>query len=475
MDQFNHEEIKNTVSKIISYYNLEPIPEYSINGKRIDLVVTNPKNNSILMGIEIEITSDLKKDIDNLNTLNTEYKVIISPYADRLKNSLQGILVFNIPSKNNKEFEDFIRKISKGENIEDLNPPYFFETLEINIRTINIKGPELLSEFKKFIIENKLDYYIVRDIIYKAYIGGNIIVGNVLDKPMNYETPPKKEYNFLKALGYFIEDTAYVYGLPIIANLTNDDKIISIAHEIANEIIKERMEDIESIFNKYNKSFVFCSLVGNNYDFSYDLYEHYRFINSTKYQEIIILPSVTQIDINNNSYYWKLHIVCSFVDILDRIKQLYEELERIDIGVSTQTYHGYKGSQEQPLQKATKHIRVPHELWYIIKDYNDLDESLLNEFLSYGIVYTYRNIDLRYNADNFQDLLNKLGIKFELIEKVLSELSQMDITSPLLFKFDKSTDFLSNSKYLFAIYDDNRFNSYVRKRMYDLLKNMGLI
>jgi hypothetical protein len=473
MDQFNHEEIKNTVSKIISYYNLEPIPEYSVNGKRIDLVVTNPKNNSILMGIEIEITSDLKKDIDNLNTLNTGYKVIISPYADRFKNSLQGILVFNIPSKNNKEFEDFIRKICKGENIEDLNPRYFFETLEINIRTISIKRSNLLSEFKKFIIENKLDYYIVRDIIYKAYVGGNLIVGNVVDKPMNYETPPKKEYNFLKALGYFIEDTAYVYGVPIIANLTNDDKIISIAHEITNKIIEEKRNEIELIFGKYSKSFVFCALYGNNYDFSFDLYEYYRYFNSTKYQEIIILPLV--IDINNNSYYWKLHIVCSFVDILDRIKQLYEELERINIGVSTQTYHGYKGSQEQPQQKATRHIRVPHELAYIIKDYNDLDESLLNEFLSYGIVYTYRNIDLRYNADNFQDLINKFGIDFELIKKVILELSNSGITSNLLFNFNNPEDSLGTSRYLFAVYDEESFKRYIRKRLNEILKDLQLI
>ena len=67
----------------------------------------NPKNEEILIGIEIEITSDLKKDIDNLNSLNPKYKIIISPDADQFKSNITQIKIFNIPSETNKEFENY--------------------------------------------------------------------------------------------------------------------------------------------------------------------------------------------------------------------------------------------------------------------------------------------------------------------------------------------------------------------------------
>jgi hypothetical protein len=342
-----------------------------------------------------------------------------------------------------------------------------------------MKGKDLLSKFKNFVAENKLDYKKARDIIFRAYIGGNIEVGKVDNHLGNYlwsyNKDLPKEYRFLKALGFFDEEVAYVSGLPIIAKLKNDDNIIGIASEIANEIIKERRDDIESIFNKYNKSFVFCSLVGNNYDFSYDLYEYIKYMD-IKHDYLVKIPLLIVVN-NENSYYWKLNIVCSFIDILNRIEQLYNELEKINIGVRSKTYHGSKGSYETPLQHATLHIKVPRELWYIIKDYNDIDESFLNEFVSYAIVYNYKDVDLTHNdnAKDFIELINKFGIDFELIKKVILELSNSGITSNLLFNFNNPEDSIGTSRYLFAVYDEESFKRYIRKRLNEILKDLQLI
>jgi hypothetical protein len=470
MEEFKHEEIKNLISNILGYYGLDAISEYSINGKRIDLVGKNPKNEEILIGIEIEITSDLKKDIDNLNSLNPKYKIIISPDADQFKSNITQIKIFNIPSETNKEFENYIRKICENEKTGEIKLNYFFDVMKTY--TENMKGKDLLSKFKNFVAENKLDYKKARDIIFRAYIGGNIEVGKV-DNHYNKDLP--KEYRFLKALGFFDEEVAYVSGLPIIAKLKNDDNIIGIASEIANEIIKERRDDIESIFNKYNKSFVFCSLVGNNYDFSYDLYEYIKYMD-IKHDYLVKIPLLIVVN-NENSYYWKLNIVCSFIDILNRIEQLYNELEKINIGVRSKTYHGSKGSYETPLQHAILHIKVPRELWYIIKDYNDIDESFLNEFVSYAIVYNYKDVDLTHNdnAKDFIELINKFGIDFELIKKVILELSNNGITSNLLFNFNNPEDSIGTSRYLFAVYDEESFKRYIRKRLNEILKDLQLI
>ncbi len=438
--------------------------------------IKNPKNNEILIGIEIKITSDLKKDIENLNSLKTKYKIIISPHVDIFRNTLKSISSFNIPSKTNKEFEDYIRYICKEENIEEINLRYYFDTVEISLE--KMEGTDLLSKFKKFITENRLDYKIARDIIYKAYIGGNIEVGKVENYLGNYlwsyNKDLPKEYKFLKALGYFDEEVAYVSGLPIIANLKNDNNIIRIAFEIANEIIKEKREDIETIFNKYNKSFVFCSLYGKNYDFSYALYEYINM--DIKHDYIVEIPLSIEIN-NENSYYWKLNIVCSFTDILKRIEQLYKELEKINIGIKAKTYHGSKGSYEYPGQYATLHIKVPRELWGIIKDYNDIDVFLLNEFVSYAIVYNYKNTNLT-NFNNGKDLLNlinKFGIDFELIKKVILELSDNGITSNLLFNFNKPEDSLGTPRYLLKVYDEESFKRYIRKRMEEILIDAQVI
>jgi hypothetical protein len=148
MTEFNHEDIKNLVSRILDYYGFNDISEYSINGKRIDLVVMDPSNNSILMGIEIEITSDLQKDIDNLNVLNAPNKVIISPYVNLFKDNIIGIKCFNIPSRNNKDFEDYLREIIKKKNLfpNDRRESYYFPVEDIVIETMG--KTDLLSHFK---------------------------------------------------------------------------------------------------------------------------------------------------------------------------------------------------------------------------------------------------------------------------------------------------------------------------------------
>jgi len=470
MTEFNHEDIKNLVSRILDYYGFNDISEYSINGKRIDLVVMDPSNNSILMGIEIEITSALKKDIENLEVLNPKYKVIIGPYVTKVKNRITGIECFNIPSENDKEFENYLREKFPNNS----KKPYYFPLRKIVMETMG--KTDLLSHFKKLISNQNLDYKIARDIIYKTYVGGMIKVGKMQKQIygyfMAYNKDLPKEYKFLKAFGYFVEEVAYTPELPIISMLkTDNDKFRQLASEIAYEVIEEKRNDIEKIFNKYNKSFIFCSLYGNNFDFSYDIYQYYQISGS-----IVRIPFTFDIN-KEDSYFWKLKIVCSFIDILNKIEQLYKELQEIDIGVMTETYHGYKGSYENPLQSSITHIKVPEELLNIIRDYNDFDESLLNKFVSYAIVYEYKNVVLDHadNAKNFQQLINNLGIDFELIKEVISELSNKGFTSNLVFDFNQSEDNLGKPKNLFAIYDEINLKEYIRQRMKEILTDAQIL
>jgi predicted transcriptional regulator len=335
---------------------------------------------------------------------------------------------------------------------------------------------DLLSHFKKLISNQNLDYKIARDIIYKTYVGGMIKVGKMQKVKYGYfaayNKDLPKEYKFLKAFGYFVENVAYTPELPIISMFkTDNDKFRELASEIAYEVIEEKRDDIEKILNKYNKTFIFCSLYGNNFDFSYDVYQYYQISGS-----IVRIPFTFDIN-KENSYFWKLKIVCSFIDILNKIEQLYKELQEIDIGVVTETYHGDKGSYENPLQYSITHIKVPEELLNIIRDYNDIDESLLNKFVSYAIVYEYKNVDLDHaeNAENFQHLINYLGIDFELIKEVISELSNKGLTSNLVFDFNQSEDILGKSKNLFVTYDDINLKEYIRQRMKEILTNAQIL
>jgi len=59
--------------------------------------------------------------------------------------------------------------------------------------------------------------------------------------------------------------------------------------------------------------------------------------------------------------------------------------------------------------------------------------------------------------------------------KLLKCHEQIKITSNLLFNFNNPENSLGTSRYLFAVYDEERFEQYIKERMNGILEDLVLI
>lgn len=408
-----HEGIKNRVAKILNYYGFEVYPEWKLpNNRRIDLVVKY--SNEILIGIEIELTGNLRDDIDRLTSLDLNHRFIItSSHFNNITSGKSYIEVFSI--NNLLSFEDRIRSI-----INATNKPRFKE-IEVAIED-NSDCPALIYKFDNIIEKSGFNVDTIHNIIYNVEVSSSIP-----GRPYLPENNLDIEYKFLISLGLW--DWDYIES-------RDKSRWIRTRYCIVKQRLMNYSEEIKEIIESHSMSFNYIALVGTLGYISY--YNNYQ-------QGIAISPNQnfkeysSLINISINSQYW-LRKICE-IEVKKTLEYYKQWIDR-RIGILANRIISI------PLVLLLKEKIIDISLW---DDYNRAD---LQKFSLWSILK-----DMRYDYN--REMKNIQGE--ESYRPLIEETSKFGYTSELLPE---------GAKELFSIYDKDKFEEYCNNKMHEYARKI---
>jgi len=201
----DHACFQDLVCSILRFYGFLCRPEFTLsNGQRID--VAGGREDYIDIGIEIEYDSpNLQNDIQKLQNSNFKVKIIISKDPSRIAKSLanSGIYVLPLPSKQNREFEELIRRMF-GEFITNncILPGQYFNYDAFSEETSCDIYSKILN-FKQL----KIDEDLLEDIIYQKAIKGDSFYQS---RNRNGKSSAPREYKIDEFLD--LKEELYIYS-----------------------------------------------------------------------------------------------------------------------------------------------------------------------------------------------------------------------------------------------------------------------
>jgi len=203
----DHACFQELVCRILRFYGFTCEKEFTLsNGQRIDVAGGMKDYTYDDIGIEIEYDSpNLLNDIQKLQNSNFKVKIIISKDPSRIYKSLanSGIYVLPLPSKQNREFEELIRRMF-GEFITNncILPGQYFNYDAFSEETSCDIYSKILN-FKKLNVNNDL----LEDIIYQKAIKGDFFYQSM---NRNENALADKEYKIEEFLD--LKEELYLYS-----------------------------------------------------------------------------------------------------------------------------------------------------------------------------------------------------------------------------------------------------------------------
>ena len=457
-----HEQIKQFCADILNYYGIFGDTEFVLpTNERVDVVGYKMHENEPVIGIEVELTSDLQHDASKLaNTSSFQLRIIVSNISDTLSlgktMDINGKIIHIVPPPDNDiEFEKKIREFIKQERKTWYNE--WLRRIKLNV------DQDPLTGLEKEIEEQGLDLNIAKDIIFKSALGG-IEVGYYRNTKKSTEfvqtSDLPKEILYLAARHIVIElrlGESYESGKDSVYSITQE------GHNIALAVIKERIRNIRSyvdeIIKKFGISAVLISFLGHMGKFmqiSDDVYSDDLRYSGIPLGDFYSTPRdiVEEFNIDDN-----LFRMCQIIANTPLFRPLSEEVYKSFVTnklgniskyfTSRGTLRGYK-------------YRIPFRSLLRVMDIKSLFNSLDRNAL---MVYCEWVIFRSHNPSVPQTLYSSIagiGSNIDRLGDMVDETFKARITSKLLGEQSNTI----------AIYDTKKFNDFCESKMKEVLPNI---
>jgi hypothetical protein len=413
-----HERIKSYIARMLSYYGFDVSPEWRLpNDRRIDIVARY--SNEILIGVEVELTSNLKDDINRLTSMNLNYRFIVSDKTTRDIES--GILKIEIFSS-----EDLLSLEEKIRQIINVRKTPRYKEVELRIEN-NDSCEEIVLKLDKIIDGTPFDLSTIKNVIYYEEL---VSQGSGKVGVYGGRGAFSQEHSFLSSLGVWDYDY-----------LTNTDlsKWSRARACIVKQVLSSHTQEIYDIVDSHPKHFNYIMLIGTlghirygNWGFGFKLH---LMENFEKYSGL--LP------VSFNEQYW-LGRVCE-VDYKTTF-EYYQEWEGARISVRTDVDYYI------PLVPLIKESIADIATW------DTFDRKLLGEFALWSLIK-----DMIVDYERKREYAITMIRDSESLKPLLAETSKLGLTSDLL---------PDESKEMFAIYDKNALSKFCDGKVLDYAKRI---
>ncbi len=414
VDEDNHEGIKKRITKLLNYYGFDVTPEWRLpNNRRIDLVAEYA--NQVLVGVEVELTSNLKDDIDRLSQIDLDYRFVITnrPIQD-IGYGNKKIEMFS--TKDLLVFEDRVRNIVSAGN----RPRY--KEVEINIED---RGDcqEVIAKFDRIVEQASFNPLRMHGIIYSGEVVSQGSGRNVFNQDSGFS----KEYAFLSSLGVW--DYDYRTG-------TDRSRWTRLRECVVKQRLLARDPEIRDIIDRHPKHFNYVMLVGTLGNVFY---------NGNSFQALQDYKNFSDVlPVNIRTQYW-LRRVCETESKVTL--EYYREWLEAGIGIRDGAYDYI------PLKEMLKQGILDISSWGFF------DQEALRDFSFWYILSEMSRDPLYRERDNSDRYVRNSKDLIPFLE----ETAKAELTSELLPE---------PSKELFAVYNSEKMRQYSQNKLHQLAKKI---
>jgi len=455
----DHEDIKQLCVKILNYYGILGDTEFVLpTNERVDVVGYKMHENEPVIGIEVELTSDLQHDASKLaNTSSFQLRIIASNISDTLSlgktMDINGKIIHIMPPPDKDiAFEKKIREFTNQE--EKIWYNEWLRRIKLNV------DQDPLTGLEKEIEEQGLDLNIAKDVIFRCALGG-IEVGYYRNTKKSTEfvqtSDIPKEIMYLSARhlinGNMIGEN-YESGKYSVYSITQEGK--DIADAIIRERVRNRKDSVDEIIKKFGISAVLISFLGHMGKFmqiSDDVYSDDLRYSGIPLGDFYSTPRdiVEEFNIDDN-----LFRMCQIIANTPLFRPLSEEIYKSFVTnklgniskyfTSRGTFRGYE-------------YRIPFRSLLRVMDLRSLLNSLDRNAL---MVYCEWVIFRSHNPSVPQTLYSSIagiGSNIDRLRDMVEETFKAGITSKLLGEQSNTI----------AIYDAKKFNDFCESKMKEVL------
>ncbi len=457
-----HERIKQFCVDILNYYGVFGDTEFQLpTNERIDVVGYKQHENEPVIGIEVELTSDLQHDASKLaNMSNLQLRLVISEHPDTLslgtELNIKGktIYVFAPPDKD-ISFEKKLREFTNQEGKTWFNE--FMREIKVSVNKDPLEGLE------KEIKDQGLDPETAKDVIFRCALGG-IEVGHYKNTKISTEfvktSDLPREILYLAARHIITElrlGENYESGKDSVYSITQEGEDISLA--VIRERIRNRKSSVDEIIGKFGHNAVFISLLGNmgtftEYDDPVDQIDG-------GYIGVLTWPFgqppreyVEEFNIEDNIFH--LAQIMAHTPLFRPLsKEIYKEFVTKRLGniskyfTSRGIFRGYE--YRLPLRGLLRSMDIQSLL-------NSIDRKAFMTYCEWVIFRSHNPAVPQTLYDSFTDI----GSDTDRLKDIVDETFKAGITSKLLGEQSNTI----------AIYDQKRFNDFCESKMKEILPDI---
>lgn len=457
-----HEQIKRLCVDILNYYGIFADTEFPLPSKeRIDVVGYEKHENEPIVGIEVELTSNLQHDASKLaNTPSLKLGIIISEHLDTLslgkEINIKGKIIYILPPPDNDTaFEKKVREFTGQEGKTWFNE--FLREIKVSV------NEDPLAGLKKETEAQGLDLETAKDIIFRSALGG-IEVGYYRNTKISTEfvktSDIPREVLYLAARHIITElrlGENYESGKNSVYSITQDGN--NIAHAVIKERVNNRKESVDGIIKKSGRNAVFISLLGNmgkfmefddpidQTDGGYGGIPSWAFGQTPRYL-------VEEFNIDDNIFHLT-EIAANTPLFRSLSKGIYKSFAAVGLGniskylTSRGIFRGYEF--RLPLLSLLRVMDTPSIL-------NSLDKNAVMSYCEWAIFRSH-------NPSVPETLYNSFA-------GIGSNLNSLEDMVELTFKAGITSKLLGEQSNTIAIYDAKRFNNFCESKMREALLNI---
>ena len=381
-----HEEIKKAVIAILEWYGIRAWPEQPTGGGfRVDVVGRSPIGASgtadwMVWGIEVELTSELQKDLASLESLRgLRYALVISddPRTLSLKTLTIGgrsVKIFP-PPQSSTAFEDFVRLETNSTSGER----YPVSRLELLRTLIEVDGETTVGELEAELRRQGIDLEKAEEVLYRSYTGENVYVDRHISQGkygITYQNVSRdRTIAFLQAVGLLSSWGRWV-GTPMSSGSVSSEKTYyfgltesggSVGHFYTERRIGSKLDEIRTILSRHPVPFGQLVLIGTGgrlvfWNWSESLPDPSRglvSLGTIENPERYVASQSPydpehQLDIRPEEMAW-LRSLVTYSDLRARVRSLFDEFEKAGLAV--------RGLRITSRGGALEHLSIPSEIF----------------------------------------------------------------------------------------------------------------
>ena len=448
-----HEEIKVAVMEILEWYGIRAWPEQPTGGGfRVDVVGLSPTGTSgtadwMVWGIEVELTSELQKDLASLESLSgLRHALVISddPRTLSLKTLTIGgrsVKVFP-PPQSSTAFEDFVRFETNNTSGERY-PGGRLELLKTQIET---EGEKAVGELEAELRRQRLDLEKAEEVLYRSYTGESVYVDRHIRQDKygtTYENVSRDRATvLLQAVGLLTSWDRWA-GTPMSGGSISSEKTYyygltesgsRVGHFYAEKRIGSKLDEIRTILSRHPVPFGQLVLIGTkgrlvlwnwsewHPDPSRGLVSLGTIENPERY---VAWQSPYdpehQLDVRPEEMAW-LRSLVTYSGLRARVRSLFDEFEKAGLAV--------RGLRISSRGRATEHLSIPAEIFSRHDLFGDwrahVDVEVLKRFQAAALI-AFIELPTRYepiSREDFHWQIQNAGLASSDLVSLLDELEK---------------------------------------------------